>query len=91
MKKVGIKYDNGKLRWGLLPYDALSSVVRVMMAGSKKYSDFNWQKIDDIPGRYFDACMRHLTQWRQGETIDGETGESHLSHAVCCLLFMIWA
>lgn len=87
----GIKFDSGKLRWGLLPLEPLIVVVQVLMLGAKKYSDNNWKQIDDIPGRYYDAAMRHLTAWKMGEKSDPETGLSHLAHATCCLLFMLWS
>ena len=98
---TGIKYDNGKLRWGLLPLEPIQEVIKVLMAGSKKYThevdgeivsgDDNWKKIDDIPNRYYDALMRHITAWKIGEKKDEETGKSHLAHAICCLLFMLWS
>ncbi len=88
--KKGVKHDNGKLRWGLLPIEPIQEVIKVLMAGSKKYSDHNWKKIEDIPNRYYDATMRHITAWKLGEKKDKETGLSHLAHAICCLLFILW-
>mgnify|MGYP007111985039 FL=1 len=34
--------------------------------------------------------MWHFTAWQSGELVDPETGESHLDHAICCLLFLRW-
>lgn len=50
----------------------------------------NWQYVDNSRERYYNAAMRHLTSWWEGEKKDPETGENHLSHAVCCLLFLLW-
>lgn len=36
--KGGVKKDEGKLRWSLLPWDALEAVVRVLMFGANKYT-----------------------------------------------------
>ena len=93
MAKKGIKFDSGKLRWSLLPYDALADVVRVLMHGAAKYEDFNWQHVvseDGGKARYFDALQRHLIAWWNGEINDPEDGLSHLAHATCCLLFLLW-
>ena len=86
----GVKYDEGKPRWDLLPMSQVEDVVKVLTGGSLKYSDDNWKKIPNIQDRYFSAAMRHLTAQRDGERLDRESGLPHLSHAVCCLLFMAW-
>jgi hypothetical protein len=87
---VGIKHDQKKLRWDLLPIEPVESVIKVMMLGSGKYSDDNWMHIEDPLRRYYSAAMRHITAWQKGEKIDSESGESHLAHAACCMLFMLW-
>ena len=89
-KKVGLKFDTKKLRWELLPLGPIRSVIKVIMLGSEKYADDNWKHVDDWRRRYYAAAMRHLTDWFEGEEIDPESGESHLSHALCCLIFL-WA
>jgi hypothetical protein len=86
----GIKYDQAKPRYDLLPMSALEDVVNVLTLGAKKYADNNWQKVEPYRERYFSACMRHLVAWREGEILDIETKLPHLAHAVCCLLFMMW-
>ena len=90
MMNEGVKYDGGKPRWGLLPYESVEDVVRVLTFGSKKYADDNWKKVPNAKERYFDAMMRHITQYRMGEQTDSETGLSHLAHATCCALFIQW-
>lgn len=50
----------------------------------------NWQHVENPRERYYDAAMRHLYAWFNGESKDLETGESHLAHAICCLLFLLW-
>ncbi len=87
---IGRKFDTSKPRWSLLPFKELSQVVEVLTLGSKKYSDDNWKYVDNSRDRYFSACMRHLTSWWNGEIKDKESGQSHLAHAICCLLFLLW-
>lgn len=86
----GQKFDHGKTRWGLLQFAALEKVVQVMTFGAKKYGDDNWQRVSNPEDRYFSAAMRHLIAWQQGENKDQESGLSHLAHAICCLLFLMW-
>ena len=88
--KTGVKYDGQKPRWDLLPLKVVEEVVKVLTFGSKKYADDNWQIVPGGRKRYFAACMRHLAAWQGGEAVDSETGVSHLAHAVCCLIFVLW-
>lgn len=85
-----VKHDNGKLRWSLLPFDAVCEVVWVLQYGADKYGADNWRKCDNWD-RYFDAMMRHIVEWRTGIHSDPETGRSHLAHAAACLIMLIWA
>lgn len=86
----GCKDDSAKRRYSLLPKGAVNSVVDVLEFGSKKYADNNWQKVPDAKTRYYDAAMRHLDAWFNGDLKDAETGLPHLAHAICCLMFLMW-
>tara|TARA_R110002126_G_scaffold220018_1_gene365374 strand:- start:133 stop:597 length:465 start_codon:yes stop_codon:yes gene_type:complete len=86
----GVKYDGDKPRWELLPFKAVREVVEVLTYGSNKYADDNWKIVPDARKRYISASFRHLTAWAEGEKNDNETGKSHLAHAICCLLFLLW-
>ena len=88
-KIVFIKADSGKLRWSLMPFEQLKQVVSVLMKGAEKYSPDNWKKCDDIE-RYKDALMRHVVAYVSGDKIDKEFGFSHLAHAICNCLFLMW-
>ena len=87
---LGIKFDSKKPRWSLLPWKQVEEVVDVLTYGSEKYADDNWKIVPNAPSRYLDATLRHITAWVHGERTDQETGRSHLAHAICCLLFMMW-
>lgn len=90
MAEKGRKFDEEKLRWDLLPLDCVEECVKILTFGSKKYAPNNWQQVEDGKNRYFAALMRHLVSSRSGETIDPESGLSHLSHALCNLVFLIY-
>lgn len=86
----GVKYDQEKPRWSLLPWDVLEWVVKVLTFGSKKYEDHNWQKVPNAVDRYESALHRHLCAHKKGVFLDPETHCPHLAHAICCLLFWLW-
>lgn len=86
----GSKFDQGKPRWGLLPWAELETVVEVLTKGAEKYSDDNWKQVEHFESRYRDALMRHFSAYCKGETEDPESGKSHLAHVVCCALFLMW-
>jgi hypothetical protein len=86
---LGVKFDKDKPMWSLVPPGPMEEVVEVLTYGANKYSPDNWQHVDDPDTRYFNAAMRHIWAWRQGEQFDAESHKSHLAHAVCCLLFLL--
>ena len=87
-KNDGIKLDDKKNRYDLLPYDALDEVVKVYTYGAKKYEVNNWRKGFRF-GRIFAAMMRHLVAYWRGEDKDKESGLLHLAHAVWGCLTLI--
>lgn len=85
----GTKHDSDKPDLSLLPFKALEDVARVMMFGAAKYGRSNWKKGFD-EHRLISAALRHLGAHTEGEAIDSESGQAHLAHAACNLLFLIW-
>ena len=88
--RQGRKYDNGKPRWDLLPFNELEEVVKVLTEGAKKYDDDNWKHVPQARQRYFAAAMRHMKTWWTGGRNDPEDDLHLLAHAVCDLLFLMW-
>lgn len=86
---LGTKADDGKVMMGAIPPHAELAVARVLTFGAKKYSRGNWAHVENSDERYMDAALRHINTYRRGEQTDSETGENHLAHAVCCLMFML--
>ncbi len=84
----GLKFDGGKPEYGLIPPLAQEEMVRVLTFGAKKYARENWRLVSEGERRYFDAMLRHVWAWKQGEENDPESGLSHLGHAMCCLAFL---
>lgn len=86
---LGTKADDGKVMMGAMPPHAELAVARVLTFGAKKYGRGNWARVENSDEHYMDAALRHINAYRRGEQTDSETGESHLAHAICCLIFML--
>jgi len=89
--KEGVKYDGGKLRFDLIPGEALIELAKIYTFGAAKYEDNNWRKGMKW-SRIFGAIMRHTWAWYMGEDIDPESGLPHMSHAAWgCFTLMSYA
>jgi hypothetical protein len=83
------KADQSKNRLELIEPEFIKGLGRIVSFGAAKYSAENWKKaepedIDRIKG----ALLRHIMDYMSGDKIDQETGESHLYHAACNLMFL---
>jgi hypothetical protein len=90
---TSVKQDEGKLRYDLMPFDALDYVAKVLTYGIKKYPkpEENWRinsKKEDIP-RYKAALLRHYSSMAQGEIVDLESGLPHMAHIATNSLFIL--
>ena len=85
----GIKHDTSKVQVELLPPASLEEIAKVLTFGAKKYASWNWSK-GIAYSRLLGAALRHLFAWARGEDKDPESGLSHLAHAGCCIVFLIW-
>lgn len=85
-----IKHDHGKPEWHLIPWEALTEIVKVLTFGAKKYAPDNWKTVPNARERYVSALLRHVAAAASGEIRDPETGLLHWAHAGCCILFLIW-
>jgi hypothetical protein len=88
LKAGGVKHDTGKLAMDLIPPELILGVSEILTIGAKKYEVRNWEK-GMRWGRVFASLMRHMWDWWRGESLDPETGKSHLWHAACCIAFLM--
>lgn len=84
----GLKYDNEKPDMSLLSSVAIVKVANVMTFGKRKYSANNWRG-GIVFTRLIAASLRHIFAYLGGESVDPESGQSHLAHAVCCLMMLL--
>lgn len=86
----GKKQDGGKVDPTILLKDlhnSVQSVIRVLEFGAQKYGRANYSLVENE--RYEAALSRHWLAYLAGEESDPDTGESHLSHLICCALFLL--
>lgn len=90
--KEGKKNDfqDGKLRWDLLPLEEIEDIVKLYTAGSIKYGDNNWQGLENGYQRYKAAMLRHLLEYEKGNKIDEETKVNHLAAVAWNAIAMLY-
>lgn len=84
----GIKHDDGKNRWDLLPFDAVEKVVEIYTFGAAEYGENTWQNVEEE--RYWAALLRHICAARKGEKFDEKSKKLHIAHAAWNCLALIW-
>ncbi len=81
---VGIK----KTPMSTIPSGVLGEVGVGMLEGALKYGRHNFRIIGVRGSVYYDATMRHLMSWWEGEDIDPDSGLSHVTKAICSLIVL---
>lgn len=69
-----------KARLGLVPAVAFIYESEVMRQGSEQYGEYNWRDTEVNSAVYYDACMRHLLAYWEGQDIDPDSGMPHMAH-----------
>lgn len=60
-----------------------------MMEGARKYARHNYRVAGVRASVYFDATMRHLMAWWEGQDTDPDSGLSHLVKAMSALHVLV--
>ena len=68
---------------GLVPPYAMEQTAWVHKLGAEKYGPWNWRETGVCASTYVNAILRHLNAWRDGESLDPESGITHLAHIAC--------
>ena len=84
----GLKYDEDKVRYDLIPPYPLEELAKLYTFGAKKYSPRNWEK-GLAWSRCFSALMRHAWAFWSGETYDKETGLHHMTAVAFCAFSLV--
>ena len=71
-----------------VPAQVLAEVSIGFLEGAYKYTTFNFRETEVFSKVYYDAAIRHLFSWFEGEDIDSESGLSHITKAICNLIIL---
>ena len=92
MSKLTSKDTNPKDAVGTakVPMSTVSAAVMAemglgMLEGARKYGRHNYRIAGVRASVYYDATMRHLMAWWEGENLDPESGLSHITKALTAL------
>ena len=81
---VGIK----KVSMSMVPAIPLAELGIALGEGALKYGRHNYRGIGVRGSVYYDAAMRHLMAWWEGEDIDPESSLSHITKVMSCMVVL---
>jgi hypothetical protein len=81
---MGIK----KVPMSTVPAPVLAEIGVGMLEGALKYGRHNYRAIGVRASVYYDATMRHVMLFWEGEDTDPHSGLSHLSKAIASLVVL---
>jgi hypothetical protein len=92
---TGTKPSNPKDELGIrrmpmstVPAPVLAGVGVAMLEGALKYGRHNYRSIGVRASVYYDATMRHLLAWWEGEDLDPDSDISHVTKAIASLVVL---
>lgn len=69
----------------------IESIAKILTTGAKKYGVDNYKKANKKErSHYIGALHRHFNKFQQGELLDPDTGESHLSSVAVNAMFLYY-
>ncbi len=72
----------------VIPCPVLYEIGAGMLEGACKYRRHNYRIAGVRASIYYDATLRHLMDWWEGEDIDPESGLHHISKAMSSLVVL---
>lgn len=91
MDQQGNKFDNGKLRYDLLPFASIDEVVKVLTFGAEKYVDNNWQLVKG-PEKWTNLHVKWASVWNNKDRkiiMYIQSDKGHKRQIMFCLLLFI--
>ena len=78
---IGIR----KAPMSTVPGNVIAEIGVAMLEGASKYGRHNYRAAGVRASVYYDAAMRHLISWWEGEDIDPDSGMSHITKLLACM------
>jgi hypothetical protein len=66
----------------------IAEVGVAMLEGACKYGRHNYRAVGVRASVYYDATMRHMMAWWEGQDIDPDSGMSHITKAIASLFVL---
>ena len=93
--RINRKLSNPKDSIGVrkAPMSTVSAAVMAeigvaMLEGAAKYGRHNYRVVGVRASVYYDATLRHLFSWWEGEDLDPDSGMSHITKAITSLVVL---
>lgn len=77
-----------KVPMSTVPGPVMMEVGLAMLEGARKYGRHNYRAYGARGSVYYDAAMRHILAWWEGQDIDPDSGLSHISKCIATLVVM---
>ncbi len=77
-----------KVPMSVLPAQVILELGLGLFEGDRKYGRSNYRVAGVRGSVYYDATMRHLMGWWEGQDIDPDSGLNHITKAITSLLVL---
>lgn len=74
-----------KVPFSTVPCRVIAEVGLAMLEGARKYGRHNYRIAGVRASVYYDASLRHLMAWWEGENLDPDSGLSHVTKVIAGL------
>jgi hypothetical protein len=71
-----------------VPANVLAEIGVAMHEGVTKYGRHNWRTAEVVASIYYDAALRHLFSWWEGQDEDPDSGVHHVTKAIAGLIVL---
>lgn len=72
----------------VIPGPVMQELGLALMEGARKYGRHNYRVAGVRGSVYYDATMRHLIAWWEGQDTDPDSGLSHITKAIASLVVL---
>lgn len=82
---IGVK----KPSFEFIPMATVMQTNEAFRDGAAKYGAFNWRQSKVRADVYYNAALRHITQWYLGNDKASDSKIDHRAHAIACLMILM--